>query len=171
MGTVTALNFCLALRPPLLKLTQELVSFLQEALQIAEADENSWVVKFMNMKVASSLNKLRTACIELLCTTMAWADFKTPNHAELRAKIISMFFKSLTCRIPEIVGVAKEGLRQVSVKFRPLSVFPLEPMILIILSHWSGLIVLAAFHLYFYGACCFHTVFLFALGYQSATNA
>ncbi|GFY88275.1 phosphotransferases/inositol or phosphatidylinositol kinase [Actinidia rufa] len=29
----------LALRPPLLKLTQELVSFLQEALQIAEADE------------------------------------------------------------------------------------------------------------------------------------
>ncbi|KAK4773935.1 hypothetical protein SAY87_028954 [Trapa incisa] len=113
VGTVTALNFCLALRPPLLKLTQELVSFLQEALQIAEADENVWVVKFMNPKVASSLNKLRTACIELLCTTMAWADFKTPNHAELRSKIISMFFKSLTCRTPEIVAVAKEGLRQV----------------------------------------------------------
>ncbi|XP_031399627.1 transformation/transcription domain-associated protein isoform X2 [Punica granatum] len=113
VGTVTALNFCLALRPPLLKLTQELVSFLQEALQIAEADENVWVVKFMNPKVATSLNKLRTACIELLCTTMAWADFKTPNHSELRAKIISMFFKSLTCRTPEIVAVAKEGLRQV----------------------------------------------------------
>ncbi|KAJ6398339.1 hypothetical protein OIU77_019191 [Salix suchowensis] len=38
VGIVTALNFCLALRPPLLKLTQELVNFLQEALQIAEAD-------------------------------------------------------------------------------------------------------------------------------------
>ncbi|CAL2274022.1 unnamed protein product [Prunus armeniaca] len=113
VGTVTALNFCLALRPPLLKLTQELVNFLQEALQIAEADETVWVVKFMNPKVATSLNKLRTACIELLCTTMAWADFKTPNHSELRAKIISMFFKSLTCRTPEIVAVAKEGLRQV----------------------------------------------------------
>ncbi|XP_043814591.1 transformation/transcription domain-associated protein isoform X2 [Manihot esculenta] len=113
VGTVTALNFCLALRPPLLKLTQELVNFLQEALQIAEADESVWVVKFMNPKMATSLNKLRTACIELLCTTMAWADFKTPNHAELRAKIISMFFKSLTCRTPEIVAVAKEGLRQV----------------------------------------------------------
>ncbi|KAL5822462.1 hypothetical protein ACOSQ3_020378 [Xanthoceras sorbifolium] len=113
VGTVTALNFCLALRPPLLKLTQELVNFLQEALQIAEADETVWVVKFMNPKVATSLNKLRTACIELLCTTMAWADFKTPNHADLRAKIITMFFKSLTCRTPEIVAVAKEGLRQV----------------------------------------------------------
>lgn len=107
------MNFCLALRPPLLKLTQEVVNFLQEALQIAESDETVWVVKFMNPKVATSLNKLRTACIELLCTAMAWADFKTQNHSELRAKIITMFFKSLTCRTPEIVGVAKEGLRQV----------------------------------------------------------
>ncbi|KAJ4844568.1 hypothetical protein Tsubulata_023584 [Turnera subulata] len=113
VGTVTALNFCLALRPPLLKLTQELVNFLQEALQIAEADENAWAVKFMNHKMATSLNKLRTACIELLCTAMAWADFRTPNHADFRSKIISMFFKSLTCRTPEIVAVAKEGLRQV----------------------------------------------------------
>ncbi|OMO57052.1 hypothetical protein CCACVL1_26034 [Corchorus capsularis] len=113
VGTVTALNFCLALRPPLLKLTPELINFLQEALQIAEADETVWVVKFMNPKVATSLNKLRTACIELLCTTMAWADFKTQAHSELRAKIIAMFFKSLTCRTPEIVAVAKEGLRQV----------------------------------------------------------
>ena len=107
------MNFCLALRPPLLKLTQELVSFLQEALQIAEADETVWVVKVMNPKVVTSLNKLRTACIELLCTAMAWADFKTQNHSELRAKIISIFFKYLTSTIPEIVTVAKEGLLQV----------------------------------------------------------
>ncbi|KAL9690280.1 hypothetical protein QQ045_010677 [Rhodiola kirilowii] len=113
VGTVTALNFCLAMRPPLLKLTQELVSFLQEALQIAEADENIWLGKFLNPKVATSLIKLRTASIELLCTAMAWSDFKAPNHAELRAKVISMFFKSLTYRTPEIVAVAKEGLRQV----------------------------------------------------------
>ncbi|KAI9081282.1 hypothetical protein K1719_036782 [Acacia pycnantha] len=113
VGTVTALNFCLALRPPLLKLTPELINFLQEALQTAESDDNALATKIFNPKVVTSLTKLRTACIELLCTTMAWADFKTPNHSELRAKIISMFFKSLTCRTPEIVAVAKEGLRQV----------------------------------------------------------
>ncbi|KAL8472429.1 hypothetical protein ACS0TY_029584 [Phlomoides rotata] len=118
VGTVTALNFCLALRPPLLKLTPELIVFMQEALQIAEADETVWAVKYMNPKVATSLNKLRTACIELLCTAMAWADFKTQNHAELRAKVISMFFKSLTSRSPEIVAVAKEGLRQVILQQR-----------------------------------------------------
>ncbi|KAG8079526.1 hypothetical protein GUJ93_ZPchr0007g3092 [Zizania palustris] len=44
---------------------------------------------------------------------MAWGDLKAPNHSDLRAKIISMFFKSLTCRTTEIVNVAKEGLRQV----------------------------------------------------------
>lgn len=110
---VTSLNFCLALRPPLLKLTPELINFLQEALQIAEADENVWAVKYVNPKVATSLNKLRTACIELLCTAMAWSDFKTQNHSDLRAKVISMFFKSLTSKSPEIVAVAKEGLRQV----------------------------------------------------------
>lgn len=113
MGTVTALNFCLALRPPLLKLSPELVNFLQEALQIAEADETVWVTRMMNAKVVLTWNKLRTACIELLCTAMAWGDLKAQNHSELRAKIISMFFKSLTCRTTEIVNVAKEGLRQV----------------------------------------------------------
>ncbi|KAL6498032.1 hypothetical protein OROGR_028429 [Orobanche gracilis] len=118
VGTVTSLNFCLALRPPLIKLTPELINFLQEALQIAEADESVWVVKFMNPKVATSLNKLRTACIELLSTAMALADFKTQNHTDLRAKVISMFFKSLTSRSPEIVAVAKEGLRQVILQQR-----------------------------------------------------
>ena len=75
-------------------------------------DETVWVVKLMNPKVATSLNKLRTACIELLCTTMAWANFKTPNYSDLRAKIITMFFKPLTYRTSKIVAVAKEGLRQ-----------------------------------------------------------
>lgn len=112
VGTVTALNFCLALRPPLLKLTSELLNFLQEALQIAETDEAGWNVKYINPKVATSLHKLRTACIELLCTAMAWSDFKNNNN-DLRAKIISMFFKSLTSKNAEIVTVAKEGLCQV----------------------------------------------------------
>ncbi|KAG6555625.1 hypothetical protein Mapa_002860 [Marchantia paleacea] len=113
VGTVLALNFCLALRPPLLKMTPELISLLQEALQIAEADESMLNGKFMNPKMAVTLNRLRTVCIELLCTAMAWADFKTQNHSDLRSRIIAMFFKSLTCRTPEIVAVAKEGLRQV----------------------------------------------------------
>ncbi|GAU32910.1 hypothetical protein TSUD_152710 [Trifolium subterraneum] len=114
VGTVTALNFCVALRLRLLKLTPGLVNFLQDALQIAEFDENAWVAKFINQKVVRSLTILQTACIELLCTTMAWADIKTPNHSELRAKISSMFFKPSTYRISEIVAVAMEGLQKLA---------------------------------------------------------
>jgi transformation/transcription domain-associated protein len=110
VGTVMAINFCLSFWPPLLKMSQEFVSFLQAALQIAEADENLSAGKFMNPNL---IVKLRTVCIELLCTAMAQADFKTPNHRVLQDQIISMFIKSLACGNPEIVTVAKDSLRQV----------------------------------------------------------
>ena len=61
VGTVTALNFCLALRPPLLKLSPELVNFLQEALQIAEADETVWVTKLMNAKIDRKSTRLNSS--------------------------------------------------------------------------------------------------------------
>ncbi|KAJ7564762.1 hypothetical protein O6H91_02G032300 [Diphasiastrum complanatum] len=137
VGTVMALNFCLALRPPLLKMTPELISLLQEALHIAEADEAMLAGKFMTI----TLTKLRMVCIELLCTAMAWADFKTPHHAELRSRIIAMFFKSLTCRTPEIVAVAKGGLRQVIQQQRlpkELLQSSLRP-ILVNLAHYKNL--------------------------------
>ncbi|KAH9312038.1 hypothetical protein KI387_027073, partial [Taxus chinensis] len=112
VGTVMALNFCLALRPPILKISQELVNIFQEALQIAETEEGAVVGKFTNPKLVLTLTKLRIACIELLCTAMTCADFKTPNHTDLRFRIIAMFFKSVTYRNPQVVAVAKEGLRQ-----------------------------------------------------------
>ena len=131
-----ALNFCLALRPPLLKMRTELISILQESLQIAEADESVLNGKFMNPKMAATLTKLRTVCIELLCTAMAWADFKTQSHADLRSRIIAMFFKSLTCRTPEIVAVAKEGLRQVCLPSH-LSLIEASLVAAVIGNHWD----------------------------------
>ncbi|XP_020879904.1 uncharacterized protein LOC110228095 [Arabidopsis lyrata subsp. lyrata] len=113
VGTFAALIFCVASKPPLLKVTPELVNFLQEALQIDEADETVWAVKLMNPQVLRSLNRVRTACIEFLSTTIAWVNFRMQTYTEVPAKVNSMFFKSLTCRDPDhIVAVAKEGLRQ-----------------------------------------------------------
>ncbi|KAK3220283.1 hypothetical protein Dsin_014253 [Dipteronia sinensis] len=59
VGIVAALNLCLALRPPLLKLTQELINFLQEALQIAEADETVWVVAVAKEGLRQVINQQR----------------------------------------------------------------------------------------------------------------
>eukprot|EP00897_Mesotaenium_endlicherianum_P005503 jgi/Mesen1/4981/ME000248S04265 len=113
VGTMMALNYCLSLRPPLVRLTPELINILQEALVVADADESMMPGKFANARMAPVYTKLRTVSIELLCTALALADLKQPTHSDLRAKVIAMFFKSLTCRTPEIVAVAKEGLRQV----------------------------------------------------------
>eukprot|EP00898_Chlorokybus_atmophyticus_P003741 jgi/Chlat1/4368/Chrsp29S04524 len=113
VGTVAALNYCLSLRPPLLRLTAELVQLLRDALAIADADETQMHTKFINPKMKDAVTRLRTGCIELLCTAMAWNDFKAVGDKEVQTRIIAMFFKCLTCRSPEIVAVAKEGLRQV----------------------------------------------------------
>eukprot|EP00899_Mesostigma_viride_P026573 jgi/Mesvir1/70/Mv13673-RA.2 len=114
VGTVTTLNYCLSLRPPLVRMSSHILQLLHDALAIGEADENAILSKFTAPKMVASVTRLRTACIELLCTAMAWNDFKaTQQTGDIRSRIIGMFFKSLTCRTPEIVAVAKEGLRQV----------------------------------------------------------
>ena len=118
VGTVHCVNYLLSLRPPLLKVTPELLTLLQDALSIAEADEAVLQTKFLSGKQAAVLTRLRAACIELLCTAMAWDEFKTGAHADMRSRVIAMFFKSLTLRTPEIVGAAKEGLRQVIMQQR-----------------------------------------------------
>ena len=111
-------NYLLSLRPPLLRVTPELLTLLQDVLSIAEADEAVLQTKFLSGKQAAVLTRLRAACIELQCTAMAWDEFKTGAHADMRSRVIAMFFKSLTLRTPEIVGAAKEGLRQVIMQQR-----------------------------------------------------
>lgn len=94
-------------------MTQELVTLLQEALEIAQTEEIFCVIKFVDPGMAESLIRLRALSIELLSTSIIRDEFKSQNLSPLREDVISMFFKSLGSGIPEIVVVAKEGLRQV----------------------------------------------------------
>ena len=53
-----------------------------------------------------------------MCSVMALQELKTPppgqeQLAQLRQRIITMFFKSLTSRSAEVVNIAKEGLKRV----------------------------------------------------------
>ena len=104
VGILTAINFSLTFRSPLPKMHDHFVNVLQEALQIMEADEKP---------SAGKLTKLRTVCIELLCAAMYLADFEFPYHTQMGCRIISVFFKCLSCRSPEIATIAKHGLHQV----------------------------------------------------------
>jgi len=122
METIGALTFVLGLNPPLLKMTEDpaakLQDLLTEALKVAEAnyDEPGVALKIPNFPLHSRAvmqTQLRTACIELLLTAMASNKVKCLAQGDLRTMTIAMFFKSLTCKTPEIVAASKKGLQQV----------------------------------------------------------
>ena len=48
-----------------------------------------------------------------MSAAMACSEFQNPENQEFRNNIIGMFFKALTFRSKDIVGVAKKGLAQV----------------------------------------------------------
>ncbi|KAJ3211873.1 hypothetical protein HDU67_004198 [Dinochytrium kinnereticum] len=113
IGHIDAITFCLLLRPTMLEFTDELVRLLHEALALADAEDQALVSKPSPHRNAASLTNLRVVCIKLLSAAMTCPDFTNPRQAPLRARIISVFFKSLYVKSPEIVQVAYKGLQQV----------------------------------------------------------
>jgi transformation/transcription domain-associated protein len=113
IGHIDAITYCLSLRPPLLKFNDDLLRLLHEALALADADDQALVSRTSQYKNASSLNNLRVVCIKLLSSAMACNDFLGPKQSHTRARIISVFFKSLYSKSPEVIEVANKGLKQV----------------------------------------------------------
>ena len=122
---VHILNFCLSTQPhPLIKIHSSLVGLLQEALAIAENDDPTTIK--LGPGASENLHALRVACIRLMCSAMACPELKLPPQdpkapappgqeqlVQLRQRIITMFFKSLTSRSADVVQIAKEGLKRV----------------------------------------------------------
>ena len=114
---VCILNFCLSTHPePLMRIHAQLVGLLQEALALAENDDPTAIKA--GPGATESLHALRAACIRLMCSAMACPELKAPaagqeQLAQLRQRIITMFFKSLTSRSTEVVDIAKQGLKRV----------------------------------------------------------
>ncbi|ORX90024.1 hypothetical protein K493DRAFT_381622 [Basidiobolus meristosporus CBS 931.73] len=113
IGNIDAITYCLSLRPPFLEVNDELIRLLHEALALADAEDQALVSRPTQHKNASSLTNLRIVCIKLLSAAMACSDFCSPRQNTTRARIISVFFKSLYSKSPEVVEVANKGLKQV----------------------------------------------------------
>ncbi|CAI2169805.1 6786_t:CDS:10 [Funneliformis geosporum] len=116
IGHIDAITFCLSLQPPFLDFHQneELVRLLNEALQLADAEDQNLVSRTTQLKNSASAINLRIVCIKLLSAAMARSESFPPNTAAtIRARIITVFFRSLYSRAPEVVEVANKGLQQV----------------------------------------------------------
>lgn len=109
IGHIDAITFCLSLRPPLLAFGDELMRLIQEALALADAEDQALISKTSQTKNMNSLVNLRVVCIKLLSAAMACVDFQHARQASTRSRIVSVFFKSLYSKSPEIVDTAYKG--------------------------------------------------------------
>ncbi|KAG4306572.1 hypothetical protein PORY_000560 [Pneumocystis oryctolagi] len=114
-GHIDAITFCLSLKPSFLEFSDELIRLLHEALALADAEDEALVSanKTSQYKNASALINLRIVCIKVLSIAISCPEFSTPAQNQTRARIISVFFKSLYSKSNEIVEVANKGLKQV----------------------------------------------------------
>ncbi|KAI8925789.1 hypothetical protein BC831DRAFT_256646 [Entophlyctis helioformis] len=113
IGHIDAITYCLCLNPPLLSFNDELLRLLNEALALADAEDQALVSKTSQFKSAASLNNLRVVCIKLLTAAVSCQDFVSPRHNSLRPRIISVFFKSLYSKSADVVDAANKGLEEV----------------------------------------------------------
>jgi transformation/transcription domain-associated protein len=101
-GYLEALAFGLNTTPPLIGLTDELKKLVLDIIPIAEQEEQ------INRPKANHANRL--AVLELLASLHAHPDTHTPEHEDLRARAMGVFFKGLTSRNKPTVQVARKGI-------------------------------------------------------------
>lgn len=120
-GYCEAISFCLNLRPSIIPVTPELLKMANHALAIADKDELSPKIPNLSRSIQDQ-TLLKVACMDLLAALICVHDWpaeldfnsKDPKALDdIRLKAMSLFYKYLTSRIPEIVESAKRALGQV----------------------------------------------------------
>ncbi|KAJ2158406.1 transcription-associated protein 1 [Coemansia sp. RSA 552] len=114
IGNIDAITYCLSLDPPFLEINEELLRLLSEALALADAEDQALVNHPAQVHSnTASLTHLRHVCIRMLTTAMVRPEFADAKNTPTRARIISVFFKSLYHKSVEVVDAANDGLKQV----------------------------------------------------------
>ena len=113
IGFIDAITFCLSLHNNILTFNDPLNRLMLESLALADADDESLAPKPNEFKNAEMIVNLRVACLRLLSMAMSFQEFANPAQNSSRARIISVFFKSLYSRSPEVIEAANAGLRDV----------------------------------------------------------
>ncbi|KAJ1995714.1 transcription-associated protein 1 [Coemansia sp. RSA 1358] len=114
IGNIDAITYCLSLDPPFLEINDELLRLLSEALALADAEDQALVNHPAQVRSNTiSLTHLRHVCIRMLTAAMVRPEFSDAKNTPTRARIISVFFKSLYHKSKEVVDVANDGLKQV----------------------------------------------------------
>ncbi|KAJ1944542.1 transcription-associated protein 1, partial [Linderina macrospora] len=114
IGNIDAITYCMSLEPPFMEINEELMRLLSEALALADAEDQALVNHPAQIRSNTvSLTHLRHVCIRMLTAAMDRPELSQSRHNTTRARIISVFFKSLYHKSIDVVEAANDGLRQV----------------------------------------------------------
>lgn len=113
IGFIDAITYLLGLGHDIITLNDQLNRLVMESLALADAENEVLHPKPDEFNNAELIVNLRVACLKLLSMTMSLPDFTNPPHNASRPRIISVFFKSLYSKSPEIIEAANAGLKDV----------------------------------------------------------
>ncbi|KAL7273085.1 transcription-associated protein 1 [Rhizina undulata] len=114
IGYIDAITYCLHLQPAFLEFNEEMNRLMMEALALADADDDALANnRIPEHRTTESVLNLRVVCIKLLSTAITYPEYAAPEKNQTRGRIISVFFKSLYSKSPEVIEAANAGLKGV----------------------------------------------------------
>ena len=115
-GFIDAITYCLGLGHDLVPMNDQLNRLMMESLALADADSEILHPKPDEYNNAQLIVNLRVSCLKLLSIAMSLPEFATGPQNSSRARIITVFFKLLYSKSPEIIEAANAGLKEVLVQ-------------------------------------------------------
>ncbi|GAA5934352.1 histone acetyltransferase TRA1 [Sporobolomyces koalae] len=115
IGHIDAVTYCVTRNPPLIEIDEKLIRILHEALGIADAEDSALLGGKATHKTMAPLTHLRVVSVQLLSATLANPQFNTPAYNQYRIRALSIYFKLLYAKSPEVVDAAYQSLKQVMI--------------------------------------------------------
>lgn len=120
IGYIDAIDFLLDMDHEVLAFNDELNRLLYETLALVDADDDSLAPKPYEFRTAESIVSLRVAGLKLLTTAIRFPGFSASAAqgqqggqpgTQHRARVISVFFKSLYSKNKDVASAANAGLK------------------------------------------------------------
>jgi transformation/transcription domain-associated protein len=114
IGCLDALNFCMKLESKIIPHDDVLNRLVQEVALLLDAEDEALSPKPNEYRNTESIVQLRSSCMRLLTTVITTPEntIMAPNST-LWNRIITVFFKWLYVKNPDVVEAAREALKAV----------------------------------------------------------
>ncbi|KAL3231163.1 Transcription-associated protein 1 [Nakaseomyces bracarensis] len=113
IGNLDAVTYCLSLPDTFLQFNEELFRLLQEAIVLADAEDESLSTaqRAAEYKTSQQLTQLRVSCIKLLALALKNEDFANAQQGNIRIRILAVFFKTMLKTSPVIIETTYNALK------------------------------------------------------------